>query len=78
MKLLAVPSVLGGGLGVVSTALNFFVWMSERQAEPAFNPFTDNSIENVFLRQTAVENAFFSACTLVLAVLVLISRRRVA
>jgi hypothetical protein len=73
-KIIAIPCVLGGLAGVLSTGLFFYT-----RNEPRMDfPLSDLSMERVvdlFLMERAVQNVLFSICTLVLAILVLASRR---
>jgi hypothetical protein len=73
-KIVAIPCVLGGLAGVLSTGLFFYT-----RNEPRMGfPLSDLSMERVvdlFLMERAVQNVLFSACTLLLAILVLTSRR---
>jgi hypothetical protein len=73
-KIVAIPCVLGGLAGVLSTGLFFY-----QRNEPRLGlPPSDLSMERVvdlFLTERAVQNVLFSICTLVLAILVLTSRR---
>jgi hypothetical protein len=73
-KIVAIPCVLGGLAGVLSTGLFFYT-----RNEPRMDfPLSDLSMERVvdlFLMERAVQNVLFSACTLLLAILVLTSRR---
>jgi hypothetical protein len=71
-KIIAVPSVLGGAIGLLSSAL----WLYQARAgQPQFSLSTDRLVVELFAMERAVQNAFFSACTLALAILVLASRR---
>jgi hypothetical protein len=70
-KIIALPSVFGGGLGVLSSAMLLYA----RSGPPQFGLSSDSLAVDVFVTEKAVQNAFFSACTLALAILVLASRR---
>ena len=73
-KIIAVPSILGGGIGVLSVAM----WFYSRMDQPRVNLSTDRLAVELFVTEKAVQNLFFSACTLALAILVLTSHRRSA
>jgi hypothetical protein len=70
VKVIAIPSVLTGGLGTLSGVLGLYT--SARQ--PLIGLSTDRLAVDVLMTERAVQYAFFSACTLALAVLVLASR----
>jgi hypothetical protein len=70
-KIIAVPSVLGGAFGVLSSAIWLYPWTGQ----PQINLSTDRLAVELFVIERAVQNAFFCACTLALAILVLASRR---
>ena len=70
-KFIAVPSVLGGALGILSTA----IWLYQRADLPQISVSTETLVIELFVMERAVQTAFFSACTLALAILVLASRR---
>jgi hypothetical protein len=70
-KIIAVPSVLGGGLGVLSSAMLLY----PRTGQPQTSLSTDALAVDLLVMERAVQTAFFSACTLALAILVLASRR---
>jgi hypothetical protein len=70
-KIIAVPSVLGGGLGVLSSAMLLY----PRADQPQTSLSTDALAVDLLVMERAVQTAFFSACTLALAILVLASRR---
>jgi hypothetical protein len=71
-KIIAVPSVLGGATGLLSTALWLF---DPGTGQSLLGLSTDRLVVELFLMERAVQNAIFSACTLSLAILVLASRR---
>src|SRR5262249_41415328 len=73
-KIVAIPCILGGLAGVVSTGIFFY----QRHEPPRDDLLYDLSLAKVvdlFLMQGAVQNLLFSVCTLLLAILVLTSRR---
>lgn len=72
-KVIAAVSVVGGGVGALSSAMGLYT----RGREPLVGLSTDGLAVavDVLIRQQAWENAFFSACTLALAILVIASRR---
>src|SRR5262245_27876213 len=72
-KITAVPSVLSGGLGVLSSTMWFFA--RTREAQIGLSTDSRLAVLEPFVTQRAVQNAFFSACTFALAILVLASRR---
>jgi hypothetical protein len=65
-KIIAVPSVLGGGLGVLSSAM----WLYSRTDQPQISLSADRLAVELFVMERAVQTAFFSACTLALAIFV--------
>jgi hypothetical protein len=69
-KIIAIPSVLSGGLGVLSSAMLLYT----RASQPQIGLLTD-SVSNLLITERALRGGFFSACTLALAILVLASRR---
>ncbi len=70
-KMIAAPSVLGGAFGVASVAM----WLYQQAGQPQVSLSSDRLVVELFLMERAVQTAFFSACTLALAILVLVSRR---
>jgi hypothetical protein len=70
-RIIALPSVLGGAFGVLSSAM----WLYSRMGQPPINLSTEALAVELFAMERAVQNAFFSACTLALALWVLASRR---
>jgi len=71
-KIIAVPSVLGGVFGLLSSAMWLYY---TRTAQPQTGLSTDKLVVELFLAERAVQNAFFAACTLALGIWVLASRR---
>ncbi len=72
-KVIAVPSALGGGFGILSAAVRLYALMDQPQNGLSMDA-RDVFVEG-FTMERVVQNAFFSACTLALAILVLASRR---
>lgn len=70
-KIIAVPCVLAGAFGVLSSVM----WLYMRTDQTQFRLSTDRLVVDLFLMDRAVQNTFFSACTLALGILVLASRR---
>jgi hypothetical protein len=70
-KIIAIPSVLGGGFGILSSAM----WLYQWTGQPQINLSPDRFVVELFVMERSVQNAFFSACTLALAILVLASPR---
>jgi hypothetical protein len=71
IKVIAVPCVLAGAFGVLSSAM----WLYTPTDQPQCSLSTDRFVVDMFLMERAAQNAFFSACTLALGILVLASRR---
>jgi hypothetical protein len=69
-KLVAVLALLGAGASLFS-AVNLFRSVA---GQSVFPPSALSAIERVMLREQSVEGAFYAACTLALAVIVLFSR----
>jgi len=70
-KIIAVPSLLAGGPGVLSSVIGLYASMRQ----PLTGLSTDRLVLEVLVTEKAVQNVFFSACTLALTTLVLASRR---
>lgn len=72
-KVIALPSVLGGGFGILSAA----VWLNTRMGQQQTGLPVDarDAFVEMFTLERVVQSAFFSACTLLLAILVLAARR---
>src|SRR5262249_34682263 len=73
-KLIAVPGVVSGALGVLSSAMWLYTRMGQPQVSLPMDGGAALAVE-LFATERAVQNVFFSACTLALAILVLASRR---
>jgi len=72
-KVLAVLSAFGGGFGILSSAASLYALMSQPQTGLSMD--ARDAFVVGFTMERVVQNAFFSACTLALAILVLASRR---
>jgi hypothetical protein len=72
-KVIAAPSIVSGGLGILSAAMVLYA----RASQPAVDPLTGglDAAIGVLTMERGVQNAFFSACTLALAIAVIASRR---
>ena len=75
-KLLAIPTGLGGGFGLLASAF----WLQQWIDQPHLRQPSDlrDAVVASFTMERAVQNTVFSACTLLLAILVLFSRRKAA
>jgi hypothetical protein len=72
-KAIAVLSTLGGGFGVLCATLWLYALMAQPQNGLSMDA-RDAFVEGVTMERV-LQNAFFSACTFVLAILILASRR---
>lgn len=72
-KVIAVPSALGGGFGVLSSTVWLYTLVGQAQNKLSMD--ARDAFVEMFTMERVVQNTFFSACTLTLAILVLASRR---
>ena len=73
-KLLAVAAAIGGGFGVLSSAMGLRTLMSLSSADPLPSA-QDTYFVGSFVVEHFVQGAFFSLCTVALAIWVLAVRR---
>jgi hypothetical protein len=72
-KIIAVPSIVGGGLGLLSSTVGLYARAGQAEVDPLTGGL-DVAID-MLIMERGVQNAFFSACTLALAIAVIGSRR---
>lgn len=73
-KLLAVVVALGGGFDVLSLSMDLRTLMALSNADP-LKSAQDTYFVGNFVLERVIQSAFFSLCTVALAVRVLVSRR---
>jgi hypothetical protein len=75
-KVIAVPGVLAGGFGILTSAVWIYTLIGQSHNGLPMDA-RDIAVEG-FIMERSVQNAFFSACTLALAILVLAARKNAA